>query len=713
MNKANYLPDYFKRPVFGVWKFFCFIFLIILSSCQEKKTGNFGYSEAFKPIFKKATLLFGTDRVEQGMHYIDSASSTITLNADDSFRILGFHYVYWKKAKNDNQHALMIGDTMLMLARKSEGKSNYVANYVEANMAIGDAYFDMQRYNDAYQHYFIGYTIGKNNLNNRALSDYAYRMGMITYKTGSYQLAAKYFKDSFRLSESTDDEFADFYRDQEVLDNIALSYKHNNQPDSAIVYFDKALVYINKYGPRFNVRKNMIESANGVVYGNKAEVLIAQLKYSEAAELLKQSIEINLRKGNDNTDAALAEIKLAQIYFDTNQNDALFALLSNIRPQLDKIKNADAEANWNRLMSAYYERNRNFEFSLNYLKVYNVIKDSINQRLNRLKESNINEQLENYEKQYKIDSLLNNNRLQQIYLYILIASGIAGTTIIALVFRNWKRSKRDIATVNKLNEQVGDQKIDLEKTLEELKSSSFEKDRILRTVAHDLRNPIGGISSLTKVMLAEDDLKSGQMEMINLIKETSDNSLELINEILEVTDNGKSGLKKALIDINSLLSRSVELLRFKAAEKHQNINLSVLNSPCEIWINREKIWRVIGNLISNSIKFSPVGASIEVGIIENENDIEITVSDKGIGIPQELQSKVFNMFSEAKRIGTAGEKSFGLGLSISKQIMESHDGQIWFDSLTGIGSTFHLKFPKPVGKKEIISENLHTTSQNF
>ena len=257
--------------------------------------------------------------------------------------------------------------------------------------------------------------------------------------------------------------------------------------------------------------------------------------------------------------------------------------------------------------------------------------------------------------------------------------------IFFLIFLHWQKSKKNLVVLGRLNDTINDQNVTLEDALNELKIRSQEKDRILRTVAHDLRNPIGGIASITNVMAAE-SYNDDQLEFINLIKETSNNSLELINEILEVTNDGLSGSNMELVEINSLLNNSVGLLRFKAAEKNQAIIFDGLTSPEDFLINREKIWRVIGNLISNAIKFSPSGAKIFVKARLYDDGIEISVQDSGIGIPKNIENKVFNTFTEAKRSGTAGEKSFGLGLSISKQIVEYHHGKIWFENNADAGT---------------------------
>jgi two-component system, OmpR family, sensor histidine kinase VicK len=711
MSLTNCISIFFRCLFFGIGGFFCLILLFLINSCQQKKTEPAGYSDAFKPVFDKVSVLFGTNRLDEGVHYIDSSLSHINKPyIDDRFRVYSFHYVYNYKLKRDYKAALNYADSMLYLANQSVNKNQYVSNYAEANFAIGDVYFSMGQYNNAYLHLFQGYIVGKNNLNSGAISDYNYRMGIIMYKMGDYKLAANYFKDCYQHSPETQDKFKSFYRKQEVLDNIALSYKHSKETDSALLYYNKALSFINQYAPKFTDRLKMIDIATGVVYGNEAEVLILKGDYTKAIDLLKKSIEINLKKGYDNNDAELTEIKLAKLYFDRNENDDLFRMLSTMRAQLDNVKNKDAETDWNRLMSRYYIRKKEFPKALDYMQNYNTLKDSNIKKLNLLRESNVKEQLDNYEKQYQINNLKDNNKIQLIYLYVAVICALMGFVIILQVVRYWKRSRQDVQIVNDLNKQVNIQKANLEKTLEELKSSGLEKDRILRTVAHDLRNPIGGIASLTLAM-ADDDYTDEQKELINLIKETSNNSLELINEILEVTNNGTIQLKKELVEINSLISRSVELLRFKAAEKNQQIKLELLAKPCELLISREKIWRVISNLISNAIKFSPIGGDIYVKISGSKNTIEITVKDGGIGIPENIKHKVFNMFTEAKRPGTAGEKSFGLGLSISKQIIENHDGKIWFENNMIQGTTFHISLPTPVLEKSILSKNQHTSAQ--
>jgi two-component system sensor histidine kinase VicK len=675
-----------------------YAFLFIITACAQKQVTDKGeYSDEFLVILNKADKSWGAISPEYSLHYLDSAFKHLpNPTVNDRFRFYAFHYVYYQKYKHEYNKSLPHADSMVSMANKSVNKKQYSMLYAEANYARGDAYFELKQFTDAYQSYYQGYLTGKNYLNLAALGDYTYRMGMIMYKKGHYKLAAKYFKDSFNqnYSESLtfNRDFVGFYRRQELLDNIGLSYKHNNENDSAMVYFDKALKFINENYPRFLDRKKDLDMARGVVYGNKSEIYILQGQTDKAIELLKKSISINLQYGFDNHDAELSEIKLGQIYFNTHQSDSLVSLLGNIRNQLDTVKNPDAEADYNRLLGNYYVEQNELKKAIAHIQRYNVLKDSIAQRSSLLLETDVNQQLANYEKQHEIDTLSNDNKLQVIYLYVTIFFVVMALIIIFLVLRNWRRSKKDVQIVNILNQQINEQNSILENALTELKNSSQEKDRILRTVAHDLRNPIGGIASLT-TMMADDEYTDEQKELINLVKETSYNSLELINEILEATNMASVELNLEQVEINSLVSNSVELLRFKAAEKGQQILLKTLDKQQELYISREKIWRVISNLISNAIKFSPTGAAINVKVTEKAKQVIIEVKDNGIGIPEKLRDQVFNMFTSAQRPGTAGEKSFGLGLSICRQIMEKHNGKIWFESETNKGTTFYISLP--------------------
>lgn len=694
---------YYIRHIYKNRRCACFYtilcaLLFLSSSCNRQQADDSASAKDFAKQLDQIRELYNNSP-DKGIHYLDSVTTKYKdVGVANQFEVYELYCTYYYHARVDYNKAMLYADDMLNLIKNSGKPQAFPKQLGIAYFSKGDVYFATNRFPEAYQYYYLGKITGKNNFDNCTLSDYSYRMGMIMYKQEHFSIAANYFKQSFAESTTCADNFVSFYRNQELLDNTAISYNKAGLTDSARIYFEKSLSYINQGSANYNGRAYLLDVARAVVYGNQAQLYIAKSDFVKAQDLLKKSIDINLRKGNDNRDAELSELKLAHIYAQKGDNADLFSLLNDVRTQLDSVKNPDAEVEWNHLMANYYEKHSDLKKALNYFDKYDALKASVAKTTQKLKESDVNQQFKDFENQSTINNLKTDNQLKKNYLMAAMVYSVMALIIILLIFLTWRRSKRNVKTLSALNAQISGQKNTLENAFYELEVADKEKDRILRAVAHDLRNPIGGIASLTALMLME-DLDSEQKELLELIQNTTNNSLELINEILEATGSTPANVvNKQMVDINTLLSNSVELLRFKAAEKNQKIMLDTLESPEELFISREKIWRVISNLISNAIKFSPKGADINVKVINEGENIRISVNDHGIGIPDSIKNQVFNMFTQAKRIGTAGEPSFGLGLSISKQIIESHGGEIWFESAPDHGTTFYFRLKKSNGQ---------------
>jgi signal transduction histidine kinase len=135
----------------------------------------------------------------------------------------------------------------------------------------------------------------------------------------------------------------------------------------------------------------------------------------------------------------------------------------------------------------------------------------------------------------------------------------------------------------------------------------------------------------------------------------------------------------------------VELYEYQVQQKNQSISLQTI--PAFVNGDREKLWRVFSNLINNAIKFSREGGVIIVTMQVHDSNVIIAVHDHGIGIPENFKSRIFSSPETSNRQGTSGEASFGLGLSISRQIITLHHGKIWFESMPGQGASFYVSLP--------------------
>ena len=208
-------------------------------------------------------------------------------------------------------------------------------------------------------------------------------------------------------------------------------------------------------------------------------------------------------------------------------------------------------------------------------------------------------------------------------------------------------------------------------------------------------NPISSIIALTEILIKEsDNYSEDHKEILNLIKEACNNSLSLSKNIVEAAmDIDEGNMGKEWVDIKKLTENCIELLSFRANAKNQNIKVTYCKDDVLAFVNKEKIWRVINNLVANAIKFSFENSDIYVNLDFVAGVAHISVKDSGMGIPERNKPFIFDMFTQAKVPGTSGEMPYGLGLSISLQIAKAHRGNIWFESTEGKGSTFHFEFP--------------------
>jgi len=462
-----------------------------------------------------------------------------------------------------------------------------------------------------------------------------------------------------------------------------------------MLYYQKALAYIDSNYDHYNKNESVYISAKAVVYGNMADLYTILKNYDTAKTLLKKSIAINLQKGYANSDAIIDQEKLANLYFSTNDLSAVKELLTNIKAELDTIPDKQVELSLNKLIWQYYDHEKDYASAYSYLKTYTRLDDSFIAGNKILMASDVDGKIRSLERQYQI-SLLNKKSIdQKIYLLVAVLVVLMAVVIILLMVRNANSSRENVRVLTRLNEQVNQQKEKLQIALTELELRDKDRSRILRSAAHDVLSPIKAIKGLTDILIDEaETFTTEQKELLDLIKESCDNSINLSKDILEAAaSTDKGSFTKEWVNINKLAESCIDLFAVRAAAKNQRLVFTANNPEIEAFVNKEKIWRVINNLVNNAIKFSHPDSAIEIDLELNAGKVHLSVKDHGVGIPEKKKPFIFDVFSEAKMPGTSGEAPHGLGLSISMQIAKAHSGAIWFESEERKGSTFHLVFP--------------------
>ncbi len=222
------------------------------------------------------------------------------------------------------------------------------------------------------------------------------------------------------------------------------------------------------------------------------------------------------------------------------------------------------------------------------------------------------------------------------------------------------------------------------------------KNDFISNISHELRTPLASVVGFAETIASDPDLpKDTLKEFSEIILSEGKRLAKLINDILEFSklESGEEELKKENVNIIHLINEVIESFTHQLAEKQLHISRELPEIEIPIIGDRERLGQVLNNLISNAVKFTNNGGRISVIVHDYGKEIEIAVTDTGIGIPEKELPKLFQKFSKIYRPGTAITGA-GLGLARVKQIVELHKGVVRVKSEVDKGSTFIVRLPK-------------------
>lgn len=231
----------------------------------------------------------------------------------------------------------------------------------------------------------------------------------------------------------------------------------------------------------------------------------------------------------------------------------------------------------------------------------------------------------------------------------------------------------------------------------ELSRLNQKKDDLVRTVSHDIKNPLTGIIGLVKLMRDSDKISvEEQKQMLSVIEDSGNNLLNLVRDVLdrESKNTASEELEYTKVKVSEILDRVVSMNKAKALVKHIGLDYSIIPSGLNIFIDQSKIEIAINNLVANALKFTPSGGKIYVEASKGKDFIKFEVRDTGIGIPEKMQDDMFKDSKKSSRLGTSGEVGTGLGLDIVQLYVELHKGKIWVDSTLNKGTSFFIEIPQ-------------------
>ncbi|SHK82076.1 PAS domain S-box-containing protein [Hymenobacter psychrotolerans DSM 18569] len=223
------------------------------------------------------------------------------------------------------------------------------------------------------------------------------------------------------------------------------------------------------------------------------------------------------------------------------------------------------------------------------------------------------------------------------------------------------------------------------------------QETILHLAAHDLQSPINNLQMLIELLRLEPVVQAAReadqqsiRKLLRLMERSCDNANALLKDVLYLGQMEAARLEKHRTDLGAYLDEHLALFRVAAQEKGLELLLELPAEPAYANIHADKFGRILDNLLTNALKFTPAGGRIWVRLLHHEGHARLVVQDTGVGIPENLQPSVFDKFTAAARPGLYDDTTTGLGLFIAKQIVELHEGKIWLESQEHQGTTFYI-----------------------
>lgn len=286
--------------------------------------------------------------------------------------------------------------------------------------------------------------------------------------------------------------------------------------------------------------------------------------------------------------------------------------------------------------------------------------------------------------------------IEQVDYSLLWKAILLFLIIVIIMYLHSRRLQLEISRRQIIEERLLNSNKQLEHARKLADIANKAKSEFLAMMSHELRTPLTSIKGALGI-LSSDEIKQSSEESKKMLKIAYNNSNHLaflVDDILdfEKLQSGNMVLEKEAIQLCKLIEHAVTVNQ-SYADKYK-VGLLVKKNNCsEIQVNADhhRLLQVLSNFISNAIKFSPSGEMVEVELSCSENNVRVTVADKGKGVPKEFYKSIFNHFSQADSSDSREKGGSGLGLAISKEIIEQHNGKIGFDSEEGKGSKFYFE----------------------
>jgi signal transduction histidine kinase len=235
------------------------------------------------------------------------------------------------------------------------------------------------------------------------------------------------------------------------------------------------------------------------------------------------------------------------------------------------------------------------------------------------------------------------------------------------------------------------------RSIEQIARANKIRSEFVTIASHQLKTPLSQMNWELELLLSRNQagLSEKQLEIAKTIRQSQETMTRLVNDLLDVVriDQGRMILSKEKVNLLEIIDAVVEDNRILAKSNNVEINVIKPDSLPEIIGDKKRIAVVVDNLLSNAVKYTDKKGSVEIKVEEKDRRVDVCIKDNGVGIPDNQQDKVFQKFFRSDNAVRYQTEGTGLGLYISKNIIEHLGGKMWFKSIEGVGSDFCFFLP--------------------
>lgn len=565
--------------------------------------------------------------------------------------------------------------------------------YVLSNM--GMIYWKQTKLDTAVQYYLRAMKIWEEHKNEEETASVLQNIGNVYSDQDDYDRALQYY---FKTLEIEKKYKASGLEISMTLSNIGTAYLSQAKLNDALKYFLESLEYLTPE----DVESRAVSLSNiGVTYADMKE-------YTKALPYLTEALKLQEQTGDEDamvhTLNGLAEIYVNQQQYKQAESYAKRAL--DIAIKVDE-KNRQAEV-W-KMLAGIAEKQGDYKNAYNYFTNYTALSDSIRAKENIYQIAHLEA---NYQSGKKLELLQKENE-QREFRRNAIAIGLFALLIIAGLIVSRQRLKiKQNRELLFINAQLTQQSKQLEKQKKKLEELNKTKSTFFANISHEFRTPLTLIlNSLTdRISAVKISDNKQELDQLELMHRNAKRLLNLINQLLDLSklDAHRMVLSLENCDLSKLLN--IIYASFSSLSHSRQINFTSSLPEEQIFcrIDLDKFEKILYNLLSNAFKFTPVGGKVHINAEFVQGFIRISVSDSGRGIPADQLAHVFNRFYQGTQY-YSDEQGTGIGLALTKELVELHKGKIWVESEEGNGANFIMELPLiPVMEGEAYAEETVT-----